>query len=60
MLEKMIVKAEKLSVLFYEENDEESSQGLSMSSYPNCIFFIKILCNNEKLKKTSSKLLRNN
>ena len=31
MLEKMIVKAEKLSVLFYEENDEESTQGLSMS-----------------------------
>ena len=44
MLEKMIVKAEKLSVLFYEENDEESTQGLSMSYYPNCIwinFFYK-------------------
>ena len=27
MLEKMIVKAEKLSVLFYEENDEDSNQG---------------------------------
>jgi len=30
MLEKMIVKAEKLSVLFYEENDEESTQVLAL------------------------------
>ena len=30
MLEKMIVKEEKLSVLFYEENEEESSQVLDL------------------------------
>ena len=42
MLEKMIVKAEKLSVLFYEENDEESTQGLSMSFYSNSILVLSI------------------
>ena len=30
MLEKMIVKADKLSVLFYEENDEESETVLNL------------------------------
>ena len=33
MLEKMIVKEEKLSVLFYEENEEESNKVRYVNTY---------------------------
>ena len=53
MLEKMIVKEEKLSVLFYEENEEESNKVRYV------IFHCQYICFNIQKNKTFKGFLKN-